>query len=399
MEQTSARYFRLCFVFPLLFFGFCVIAHAREVKLSDSSRISLLTCSPGEELYSAFGHTGIRVTDFKNEFDVVFNYGTFDFAQPGFYTNFVRGNMRYMISTDRFVDFKNEYIDEKRRVVEQELNLTTEEKKKVFAFLFWNAKPENREYHYDFFWDNCATRPRDVFEKVLNGTLHYTYQGFDTSITMRQALKPYVAQMPWVDFGFDLILGLPCEVRATARNQTFLPDKLELLFDHATVNGRPFVTQRVAIVDIPFKPTPYTGITPLMVTFLLLLLGIGINIIERVKDIYFWKFDFVLFFFAGLLGTLFLCMWLFTSHYSVPENLNMLWLIPTHLVISFLLLKKKKPVWLQYYFIGTFAVMVLLIIGWKWNPQPYNLAFLPLILLLANRALKIFVRFKQLSLT
>lgn len=379
----------------LLSFLVSTFCYTGAIQLSDSTRITLITCSPGEELYSAFGHTGIRVTDYLNDFDVVFNYGTFDFGQPGFYANFLKGEMRYMLATDRFDDFKYQYEYEQRRVVEQELNLTNEEKKKIFEFLYWNAKKENREYRYDFFWDNCCTRPRDVFEKALNGKLQYTYEGFDTSRTMRQTLKPYVAQMPWVDFGFDLILGLPCEVRATARNQTFLPDKLELLFDHATVNGQPFVTDRKVIIDLPATPKPYTGIVPIMVTFLLLLLGIAANLWERIKNTHLWGFDFAVFFVAGLFGTLFLCMWLFTVHYSTPKNLNMLWLLPLHLPISFLLLRKQKPQWLKYYFMTTFAILVLLIIGWKWNPQPYNLAVLPLILLLANRALKIFVRFKQ----
>lgn len=377
---------------------FFVSASSLAIELSDSCSVTLLTCSPGEELYSAFGHTGIRVTDFKKGIDVVFNYGTFDFDQPGFYTNFLKGEMRYMITVDRFEDFEYMYEYEKRRVVEQKLNLTLEEKHKIFAFLYWNAKPENREYHYDFFWDNCSTRPRDVFEKALGEKLQYTYEGFDTNQTMRQTLKPYVAQMPWVDFGFDLILGLPCEIKATARHQTFLPDKLELLFEHATVNGEPFVTGHDVVVDVPFNPQPFKGVTPVMVTFVLLLLGIAANVWERFKNLHWWSFDIVLFFFSGLLGIFFLCMWLFTTHYSVPKNLNMLWLLPTHLPISLLLLRAKKPAWVQYYFAGTFILMLLLVVGWKWNPQPYSLAALPLILLLANRALKIFIRFKQLSL-
>lgn len=385
---------RLCFLLLLL----AGIFNAKAIELSDSAQVSLLTCSPGEELYSAFGHTGIRVTDYKNEFDVVFNYGTFDFAQTGFYTNFIKGEMRYMVAADRFDDFRDQYIYEQRRVEEQVLNLTTEEKQKIFAFLFWNAKPENREYLYDFFWDNCATRPRDVFEKALNGKLQYSYTGFDTTKTMRQTLKPYVAQMPWVDFGFDLILGLPCEIRATPRHQTFLPDRLQLLFEHATINGQAFVTARNVIVDLPFQPKPFTGVTPLMATFVLLILGLAANLWERFKNTYLWSIDVALFFTAGLLGTFFLCMWLFTSHYSVPENLNMLWLLPTHLIASVLLMRKNKPAWLAYYFAATFVFMLLLIVTWKWNPQPYSLAALPLILLLANRALKIFIRFKQLSL-
>lgn len=372
---------------------------AKAIELSDSARISLLTCSPGEELYSAFGHTGIRITDYKNEFDVVFNYGTFDFGQPGFYTNFIKGKMRYMITADRFEDFEYQYIYEKRRVEEQILNLTNQEQQKIFSFLYWNAKPENREYLYDFFWDNCATRPRDVFEKVLTNKLEYSYKGFDTTKTMRQTLKPYVAQMPWVDFGFDLILGLPCEIRATPRNQTFLPDKLQLLFEHATVNGQPFVTNHNVVVNLPFKPKPFTGITPLIVTFLLLVLGMVVNVWERLKNVHVWSADVSLFFTAGLLGTFFLCMWLFTSHYSVPKNLNMLWLLPTHLVAAVLMVRNNRPHWLQYYFAATFALMLLLVAGWAWNPQPYSLAALPLILLLANRALKIFIRLKQLSVT
>jgi hypothetical protein len=118
---------RILFIY-LLFFTH--IAIGQERTLSDSAQISLLTCSPGEELYSAFGHTGIRVTDFKNEFDVVFNYGTFDFEQPGFYTNFIRGRMLYCLAVDRYDNFRQQYIYEGRRVEEQILNLNTEDKKK-----------------------------------------------------------------------------------------------------------------------------------------------------------------------------------------------------------------------------------------------------------------------------
>lgn len=173
-KSKNQRIKSLCIWF-LLPIAYCLLptAYLSARDLSDSSRITLLTVAPGDELYSAFGHTGIRITDYKNNFDVVFNYGTFDFEQHGFYTNFIKGKMRYMISTDRFEDFMAEYAYTKRSVTEQELNLTAEDKQKVFAFLYTNALPENREYYYDFFWDNCATRPRDVFEKVLGNRLQY----------------------------------------------------------------------------------------------------------------------------------------------------------------------------------------------------------------------------------
>ncbi len=382
---------RILFIY-LLFFTH--IAIGQERTLSDSAQISLLTCSPGEELYSAFGHTGIRVTDFKNEFDVVFNYGTFDFEQPGFYTNFIRGRMLYCLAVDRYDNFRQQYIYEDRRVEEQILNLNTEDKKKIFAALFENAKEENRNYRYDFFWDNCCTRPRDVFEKALGDRLTYDYTVLNSDMTMRDALKPWVANKPWVDFGFDLILGLPCEVPATPRNQTFLPSALQTLIQGATMDGKPFVQEEKVIVDLPFSPKKFEGIHPLLVTLAIMMFGLLLIFFERWKKTHFWWFDFTLFFITGLLGTFFLGMWFFTEHYSVPKNLNVLWLLPSHLVVSFYLLRSHKSKWLSVYFILTFVSLIILLATWGRLPQPFNIAVLPMIVLMANRALRIFLYFK-----
>ncbi|MFN8299428.1 MAG: DUF4105 domain-containing protein [Chitinophagales bacterium] len=371
------------------------IANAKAPQLSDSAHITLVTVAPGNEIYMLFGHTGIRVQDDSAGFDVIFNYGTFDFEQPGFVPNFLRGKMLYMLSVDKYWDFISQYEYENRRVEEQQLLLTKEDKQRIFDFLDNNAQRENRQYYYDFFWDNCATRPRDVFEKVLGKRLQYSYAGFDTTITLKQCLKPYVANDPWLDFGFDLILGMPCEIKATPRAQTFLPDRLALLFEHATVDGKPFVTGKTVLLDVPYQPKPYEGITPLFVTFLLLMAGLGFTLVERIRKVHFWWLDVVVFVFAGFMGTFFLCMWIFTTHYSVPENLNMLWLLPTHLVVSWMLLRRNKPNWLRYYYIATLIILVVLLLGWKWNPQPYNIAVLPLILLLAIRALTIVQELKS----
>lgn len=341
--------------------------------LSDSSRITLLTVTPGEELYSAFGHTGIRVTDYKNDFDVVFNYGTFDFEQEGFYVNFVKGKMLYRIGVESFAGFYNSYIEEKRGVTEQVLRLTTEEKKQVFAFLYNNTLPENRNYYYDFFWDNCATRPRDVFEKILGKRLQYHTEnaGFETGKTMHDMLRIYVNKRPWVDFGFDLILGLPCEVEATPRSQTFLPDYLAKYFDCATVDGQPFVTSKEVLIK--YEPVYSEDVfTPKLLCGLLALIALAIAVYERYKSTHNFKFDFALFLVAGLLGLLFLCLGLFTAHYSTPKNMNMLWLIPTHAIVAGFLLKANKPGWLKYYFALTGILMLILLVAWPYMPQPYS---------------------------
>ncbi len=376
----------LFFLFPFSFFlGYSFPLFS--IGLSDSSRISALTCSPGEELYSAFGHNGIRVTDFRNNFDVVFNYGTFDFEQPGFYTNFVRGKMRYMLSTERFGDFLRQYHYEKRTVTEQELNLTTGDKQKIFDFLYNNALPENCEYAYDFFWDNCATRPRDAFEKILGSRIQYHPEdaGFEQKKTMHDMLRIYVHHLPWVDFGFDLILGLPCEVPATPRNQTFLPDYLAKYFDCATVDGKPLVTSTKTILSFP-PPVFHTSFRPIHLSTILVAAGFILWLIERKRRNHYYVFDFVLFLAVGLLGTLFLLLWIFSEHYAVPKNLNLLWLVPSHVIIAFFFLKKIKPQWMKFYWGSTAVMMFLLLLFWKWIPQHYNIAFMPLVFLLFLRS-------------
>jgi hypothetical protein len=381
------KYISTIFIFVLATSVFGQINALSDSTLSDSSRISLLTVSPGKELYSAFGHTGIRITDHKNNFDVVFNYGTFDFDQPGFYTNFVKGKMRYMITADRFEDFMREYVYEKRSIAEQTLNLTVLDKQKIFSFLYDNALPENREYYYDFFWDNCATRPRDVFESILGKRLKYHTDSasFEKNKTMHDILRVCVGNRPWVDYGFDLVLGLPCEIIASPRDQTFLPAYLANYISCATVEDKPFVTKKEFLVHFP-APKIETSFRPIHLSTILAFLACIIWIMERRLKTHFYIFDFVLFISVGLLGIFFLCLWFFTSHYAVPKNLNLLWLIPSHAIVAFLLLKKRKPKWLNFYFIGTGILMMLLFIGWQWLPQHYNLAVMPLILLLSFRS-------------
>ncbi len=369
-----------------------LVCRAQFQGLSDSSKISLLTCAPGQELYSAFGHTGIRVIDYINHTDVVFNYGTFDDSQPLFYVNFVKGRMIYSLSKDDFNDFMAEYVYEHRAVTEQDLRLTNDDKKKIASLLYTNALPQNCNYAYDFFWDNCATRPRDVFEKVLGRRLEYITDstcGFAQNKTMHDMLRLYVHDRPWVDFGFDLILGLPCEVKATPRNQTFLPDYLAKLFACARADSEPFVTDTHKLLDFG-PPAINVPFQPIHLTMFLMLAGFFAIFMERRRQTHYYKFDFFVFLTAGMFGIFFICLWAFTTHYSLPKNMNMLWLAPTHFVVSFLVVKKQKPGWIKYYFLVNYILLMVLLLGWKYNPQPINIAFAPLFILLAARSITIF---------
>ena len=144
-------------------------AEAKNQNLSDRSVVSLLTCSPGTELYSIFGHCAIRIHDPVNEIDKIYNYGTFDFDSPNFYMEFIKGKLFYFLSVSNFTFFKTTYIRMNRSIYEQVVDLSMDQRQSLYQYLENNHLPENRYYLYDFFFDNCATRIRDAFVKSSTG--------------------------------------------------------------------------------------------------------------------------------------------------------------------------------------------------------------------------------------
>lgn len=353
---------------------FCV-QQVRAVELSDSARISLLTCAPGNELYSCFGHSGIRVTDYRQGLDVVFNYGTFDFGAPNFYLNFLKGHMIYMIGVDGYRDFYDNYVYEGRSIYEQELHLNDSQRVKIFDFLVNNAKPENRNYRYDFLWDNCATRIRDVFEKNIP-EVKFDYSTFKDKKSFRTLINDYSEQQPWEQFGMGLLIGLPVDRTATPEEETFLPDYLSQAFAHATISGQPLAGPKVTLLDV--KPTTEKTldqkITPVMVFGALLLLIVMVTFWEVKSGRYFYALDIILFFLAGFFGWQFLLLGGFTEHTTTQWNLNILWALPTHLFMAFFTPFVAKRKWVQYYFLVSAVLAAIVVIGWKLLPQHFLLA-------------------------
>src|SRR4051812_24672160 len=142
----------------LLFYLFNLFFFAAQAQDSSNChvRISLLTCAPGQELYSTFGHTAIRITDSIRRTDIVYNYGTFEFDDPNFYMKFVRGKLDYFLSAAYYPDFMYEYQEEQRSVTEQVLNLSCTQKQQIVQALAINMQGANRMYKYDFVYDNCT---------------------------------------------------------------------------------------------------------------------------------------------------------------------------------------------------------------------------------------------------
>jgi hypothetical protein len=203
--------------------------------LSENAKISVITMGPSqEELYSAFGHSGIRVYDSLLQIDVFFNYGVFDFDQPHFYLNFARGYLYYMVDAYAYSAYLDYYVEHHRFVHEQVLNLTTDQKQKIFDYLLWNIQPENKTYTYDYFYNNCSTKIRDVVESALNDQIKFDSTYIKTNYTIRNLTDLYLGQQPWGDLGIDICLGLPMDKKASPYEYMFLPDYIESSFEHAS---------------------------------------------------------------------------------------------------------------------------------------------------------------------
>lgn len=358
--------------------------------LSPSARISVITFGPSqEELYTAFGHSGIRVYDSLLQIDAFFNYGVFDFNQPHFYLNFARGYLNYMVDAYPYQDYLIYYKEHHRFAHEQVLNLTSEQKQKVFEFLANNIRPENRNYFYDYFYNNCATKVRDVFKEALKADVAFDSTYIKTNYTIRQLTDLYLGQQPWGDLGIDICLGLPMDKKASPFEYMFLPDYIESSFDHAsnTLTSQPLVKSKIIVYEPQPEPTAFSWFHPWIVFGIFLALAALLTWRDwKLKRISKW-FDVTLFLVVGLVGVLLLMLWTLTDHKAAATNFNLLWAVPTHLVLAIALLFKQRPRWVRIYFLITTILSALLLGGWYLLPQALNVFLIPLVAVILLRSL------------
>jgi len=354
-------------------------------------RLSLLTCTPGTELYSTFGHSAIRVTDISSGTDIIFNYGTFDFDDPAFLPKFVRGKLLYFVSIDEFKNFLDQYNYEKRGITEQVLDLSCAVKKKLLVALHDNAKVENRYYKYDFVYDNCTTRIRDIIFSAANDRVETKNIRPKDDITFRNLIHEYLdkGHHYWSKLGIDILLGSPLDIKLSNSEAMFLPDYLLKAFDSTTLNGNSLVREKNTILKSTMPDNKAPSFTPFwFFTILLLIIAIlsFVHGILRIKKEtrFFSFFDFILFLLSGAFGFLLLFMWFGTDHQACRNNFNLVWAFPAHLIIVFYLFKKRS--WLRYYFFANAILLLLLLMGWKWLPQEMNNGLLPIAGLLMIRS-------------
>ncbi|MCF6181320.1 DUF4105 domain-containing protein [Lutibacter sp.] len=379
----------LCFAIPQL----------NAQKLSDSATVSVITCGPGSELYSAFGHSAFRVHDPVLHLDKVYNYGTFDFNAPNFYFNFAKGKLIYQLSTASFTRFIREYQYENRWVKAQELNLTTADVQKVFNFLENNAKPQNKYYRYDFFYNNCATKLEAIIQQVLKNKVTFSYNYIKTNKTHRDLITDYTQNFKWAKFGIDLALGSVIDKNAAKKDYNFLPDYIFETFKNATITTEnnqkePLVKKTLTILSNKKIKETYNLFSPFNTILLISLLIIVVTYSNYKHKTRTKIIDFLLYFSTGIIGIVVLLLWFATSHTATYKNLNFLWAFAPNLVIAFYLLKTKLPNWIIIYNKILLLLIAIALVVWIFKIQVFNTALIAFIFALITRYLFL-IDFKQ----
>lgn len=345
--------------------GWSISLPARaQMELSDSLRISLLTCSAGPDAYERFGHTGIRVEDMRTGLDVVFHYGVFSFSSPFFVYRFVKGETDYRLGALYTADFIAEYRERGLGLKQQTLRLNKKQQAEMGLRLLINYRPENRTYRYSFFFDNCATRPYRLVDAATEG--HIEYDSLWTSAyTLRQMIHEKTGTNNWLEFGIALAVASRADVPTSYVEQMFLPDYLAGAYDHAMIYGYPLVTEKVEIL----KPTPEVEqeirsqnwwLSPGVVFGALFVLAIILNAFYRGRyDAMQRTFDTMWLFLTGLAGCIIWFLNFFSEHPAVDHNLNCLWLLPTNAVFALLIWTKVPQKVHRIYFLCNFAALIL----------------------------------------
>jgi len=375
---------KLKYLFLFLIFN-PLMAASRE---NPAAEVYLLTCGPGTETYSVYGHSALRIVIPEKESDLVYNWGVFDFNTPNFAWKFAKGRLSYSLGVSTYDNFLRDYYLEKRWVVSQKLNLESDEVEKLFQLIAENLKPENINYRYDFFYDDCSTRIRDLIEKSVGDNLLWP-PGEETRNmpTFRQLTGKYEEVFPWTKAGIDLLMGSPGDKKASFRDRMFLPVEMKDGLSELQIRRQgktiPLLANPVLVLDFDqpaFRKNLFT--TPFFVFCILLIIMIMLTGFFRGKKSS-SIIDITVFSIFSILAILMIFFNFFTDHQQMKWNLNIIWLNPfIILCLLSLILKKDSLVWFRIVFFLAAGFLVSLVV----LPQSINNAFVPLIGILILRS-------------
>ena len=369
--------------FLLLFFPFWAFSNSLNISGNiESTEISVLTCDPGNEIYSLFGHSALRIKNPINGQDLVVNWGLFEFSESQFQFgyDFAKGRLKYYMGIQLMSNFITEYRRSKRGIREQVLNLSNQEKYKIIQLLEENYKPENRKYKYEFFYDNCSSRLRDIIKKVFGENINFYQSPKSNKFTFRETIHLYLESFPWLKLGIDLVLGKKIDKLVSNENLMFLPLNVEEIFDKSLVenNGsiKNLVKSKNTLIESFENKNKLNNIG--FYSWILLAITLLLIIFKLDKALGVWSS--LNLFIIGLLGIVLVFMWIGTDHNATKMNFNLLWASPFHFILIFCLIKESWNNFTYWYLILSLILIFTTILFWFTLTQEFNSFVKPIIL-------------------
>jgi hypothetical protein len=377
-------------IFKILFLLLCcpIFIFSNKLDLSNNvgqTKISVLTCDPGNEIYSLFGHSALRLQNPVQGYDLVVNWGLFEFSenQFDFGYDFAKGRLKYFMGLQSTTNFMEEYKGSRRGIREQILNLNKEEKFKLIKLVENNYKPENRNYKYEFFYDNCSSRIRDLLKTVFNEEIKFHRSSKSNEFTFRETIHEYLKYNPWLELGIDLVLGKKIDVLVNNENLMFLPENIEEILDSTHVKNnkvqKKIVLSKNTLIRSNIKKSDLTSIK--IYSWIILSITMLLLIIKKERLFNYWSV--INLFVVGILGLVLLFMWFGTDHSGTKMNLNLLWASPLHFVLIFCILKGYLNNFTYWYLTFSIILIFTTILFWFTLTQEFNVFVKPIILQLA----------------
>ena len=351
-----------------------------QLQLSKESEVSILTIGPGFVLNDAFGHSAIRIKDPLQNIDLIFDYGRYDFQAKGFYLNFAKGKLDYEIGWTYSDDFISNHKLQQRRVTAQIINLTLKEKQNLFEVLQTNIQPQNKSYSYDFFYNNCATKIKDVLVDTSNKNISFlTRENFE-QLSFRELIRSHVPQNSWGGLGIDAALGSVIDRLASVEEHLFLPKYLDEILKHSKFD--PEATKLVLRSEVlnqtqKSKPSTFWW-SPLVILGLVSITIIGMTYYDWTSKSRNKFLDAMIFFTTGSIGILILFLWFANDHTATAYNYNFLWAFGFNLLMLPTVLKPKSKKRFVGYLKFLILLLTLMLLHSLTGVQAFNYTIIPL---------------------
>ena len=374
----NKTYINILFALALIFFSLNI--YANELENKNRYKISILSIGEGPSLVDAFGHTAIRVKDAQLKNDIVFNFGVYDFNSPNFYSNFVKGRPEYKLAIQNYSNLIENYIRQKRYIVEHQLNLDQNSTKIIIDLLV--EKLNDPYYIYDYFRDNCTTRAADIVIDKTNNKFKDDKLESEAILTYRDLIHRKINENSWAALGIDLCLGAIIDKKINIRETFFLPENL---MNYLDLYEGDIIKRN--IIYSPESEISYRENlpSPLLINLILSLIIVAITIFNFKSNKWNKSLDSLIFLISGSIGILIIYLWFFSNHFAGAQNFNFLWAFPLNFALIFAIYKNKIPNWSIGYIKLLIILIILLFLHWTTGVQKYNLTLLPIFVALLIR--------------